>query len=58
LLLDPSFADLDPAENDTFLRKTKIRDTTFLGGEVKPRSYVVRFYGMLKNLTRMKRDTS
>jgi hypothetical protein len=36
LLLDPSFADLDPAENDTFLRKIKIRDTTFFGGEVKP----------------------
>jgi hypothetical protein len=36
----------------------KFHNKTSFGGEVKPSPHIVRFYGMLKNPTHMKRDTS
>jgi hypothetical protein len=56
--LDPRFAGSNPAENDGFLRAIKIRKTSSFGGEAKPSFHVVRFYGMLKKPTSMKKDTS
>jgi hypothetical protein len=48
LQLDRRFAGSDPTENEGFLRAIKIRSTPSFGWEVRRRSHVVRFYGMLK----------
>jgi hypothetical protein len=35
-----------PGRGDGFLREIKIRSTPSFGGQVKPSTHVVRFYGM------------
>jgi cyanate lyase len=57
--LDPRFAGSNLAEDDEFLKEIKIGSTTSFGEEVKPSvPFIVRFYGMLKNPSSMKRNTS
>jgi hypothetical protein len=46
-IMDQRFADSDPAEDDGFLRAIKVLSTTSFGGEAKPSTHMVRFYGML-----------
>jgi hypothetical protein len=45
---DPRFAGSNPDESDGFLRVIKIRSTSSFGGEVKPSTRAVSFYGMLQ----------
>jgi hypothetical protein len=53
--LDPRFAGSNPTDDRGFLRAIKIPTATSFGGEVKSWSHVVKFYGMLKICTVLKR---
>jgi hypothetical protein len=57
LPLDPRFAGSNPAEGDRFLRVIKICSTPSFRRETDPSAHIVRFYGMLKNRSKYKRDT-
>jgi hypothetical protein len=55
--LDPRFARSNPAEDDGFLKATKIRSRTSFGGDVKPSVPCPKILRHVKELYEYERDT-